>query len=74
VALLDIAVTSVDLDGECRTQEIFSGLEGRDQFLGGQNGVGKSVSIRVVVDLADRLGGPDAVRGVWGPEAQEAPE
>jgi hypothetical protein len=27
VAVLDIAVTSIDLDGEFKTQEIFSGLE-----------------------------------------------
>jgi hypothetical protein len=51
VALLDIVVTSIDSDGECRTQEIYSGLVGRDQFLGGQNGAGKIVSIRVVVEL-----------------------
>jgi hypothetical protein len=55
VALLDIAVTSIDLGGEFRTQEFLSGLEKRDQFLGGQNAVGKTVSIRVVLDLADRL-------------------
>jgi hypothetical protein len=44
VAQLDIAVTPINLGGECRTREIFSGRDGREQFFDGQNGVEKVFS------------------------------